>query len=820
MQKRNLLLCLIALTGWLMGFAADGADVTLELTSNNRAATLRNGIVMVYVNADGVFESFKLKDPSGIEANDIQLMNKNSTETRNKVARGYLSYTSGNTNGELDATETKVITNTTDMVEVQFIRKDESTGLQWTLGYILRRGDCGCYNYAIVKALRDTRIDEARFGMRIQPDFFNYAYVNDNQQGLMPSPAEMMASEEVSDATYKLSDGSIYTKYDYATFMADNNFHGIMGDQLGVWFITPSHEWLNGGVGRQELTLHATNQAPFLIQHFQGNHLGGATTYLGVNKEKLYGPYFIYVNRSDQSSADAAHAEMIADAKARSEEEMAAWPYSWFSNALYPTSRGSVTGTLTISDPDYFHTDKFQVVLAQTGSKPILQSDGYQFWAETDDEGSFTIGNVRPGSYSLWAYALNGSATGYFEQRNIEVTAGGNNDVGTLTWSPVRYDNILWQIGETDHLAEGFQLSDLPRQFELWKKVPASLTYTIGTSTDDDWYYAQPKGATWLIKYNLDYLPSKPLHLTIATAGAAGSTENKASLKCLTSNGRTKYEFPDGIRQLHDGSVIRSATLAGRDSLYTFEIPAAQLVKGENTLSINVWEGNLMYDCIKLEAEEPLTFYNTVHRTALPAVSYGSNYQLQGEGIKMTLSAENWTRENYQTSWGDFSSEDFPQVAGCGITPLSADDQRCNTANNKLPAKGAYSIFEPEHDGILKVYGRFNYDTYLVNADWSSEQKKNFSGAPWTSVEFQVRKGQKYYCWCDNFAARFCGFDFTPMESLPTGISELSTPSLSAAHDVYDLTGRKVLSSMSSSAALRQLKSGVYIINGKKVLIE
>lgn len=820
MLQRNLLLSLAVLLGWLTGFAANGADVTLQLSSNNRAVTLRNGIVSVYVNADGVLESFLLKDPNGVEANDIQLMNKNSTETHNKVARGYLSYTSGNTNGELDAMETKVITNTSDMVEVQFVRADNTTGLQWTLGYILRRGDSGCYNYAIAKALNDTRIDEARFGMRIQPDFFNYAYVNDNQQGAMPSPAQMLASEEVSDATFKLPDGSIYTKYNYATFMADNDFHGIMGDRLGVWFITPSHEWLNGGVGRQELTLHSTNLAPFLIQHFQGNHLGGVTTYLGANKEKLFGPYFIYVNRSSQSTADAAHVEMIADAQAKAEAEKAGWPYSWFSNTLYPIQRGTVTGKLTVSDPDYFQTNRFQIVLAQTGSKPILQSNGYQFWTRTEEDGSFTINNVRPGTYSLWAYALNGSATGYFEQKDITVTEGAVQNVGTLTWSPQKYNYLLWQIGQADHLAEGFQLSDQPRQFELWKQVPTSLTYTVGTSTDDNWYYAQPNGATWLIKYNLDYLPTSPLHLTIATAGAGGSAENKATIKCLNSNGKAKYEFPNGIRQLHDGSVIRSATLAGRDSLFTFEIPVAQLVKGENTLSINVWEGNLMYDYIKLESEEPLTFYNTAHRTALPAVSYGSNYQLQGEGIKMTLSGESWTRENYQSSWGDFSSDDFPQVAGCGINPLSADDQRCRSNNHKLPAKGAYCIFESEYDGMLKVYGRFNYDTYFVNADWTSEQKQSFSGSPWTSVEFQVSKNQKYYLWSDNFAARFCGFDFTPMESLPSGISELSTPSAPAGRDVYDLTGRKVLSLSSSSAVPTQLKPGLYIINGKKVLIK
>ena len=134
----------------------------------------------------------------------------------------------------------------------------------------------------------------------------------------------------------------------------------------------------------------------------------------------------------------------------------------------------------------------------------------------------------------------------------------------------------------------------------MFNEVPADLTYTIGESRPDkDWYYAQTQNGNWNIVFNLDEKPQKPLRLTIATAGAA----NRARAKVLV-NGRNIGE----IKTVNDAGIYRSAMQSGQPGLFTFDIEAGNLKKGQNTITLNVWTikhvGGIMYDCIMLEEKE------------------------------------------------------------------------------------------------------------------------------------------------------------------------------------------------------------------------
>ena len=136
----------------------------------------------------------------------------------------------------------------------------------WKIGYVMKVGVSGIYTYAIMDGSSSySELHEARYGWRVNPDIFNYAWVSDSQKGKMPTPTQMKNYvEEVQDATYKLDDGTIYTKYDWANFVKDDQLHGIMGDGIGAWLISPSVEWVNGGPQKQELTVHATDTTPIM----------------------------------------------------------------------------------------------------------------------------------------------------------------------------------------------------------------------------------------------------------------------------------------------------------------------------------------------------------------------------------------------------------------------------------------------------------------------------------------------------------------------------------------------------------------------------
>ena len=82
---------------------------------------------------------------------------------------------------------------------------------------------------------------------------------NGNQQGAIEwswvdfSMGEDVRSESrlLQDETWKMPDGSIYQKYDYSGYMAEQSMWGHYGHGFGVWFMPVSREYYAGGPLRQ-----------------------------------------------------------------------------------------------------------------------------------------------------------------------------------------------------------------------------------------------------------------------------------------------------------------------------------------------------------------------------------------------------------------------------------------------------------------------------------------------------------------------------------------------------------------------------------------
>ena len=74
-MKKKILTTLYLLLAFTTGWAAD--NVTIEFSSGNRAVTMRNGIVSVYIGTTGKVESCILKGAT--EAQDVQLINTSKT---------------------------------------------------------------------------------------------------------------------------------------------------------------------------------------------------------------------------------------------------------------------------------------------------------------------------------------------------------------------------------------------------------------------------------------------------------------------------------------------------------------------------------------------------------------------------------------------------------------------------------------------------------------------------------------------------------------------------------------------------------------------
>lgn len=224
------------------------------------------------------------------------------------------------------------------------------------------------------------------------------------------------------------------------------------------------------------------------------------------------------------------------------------------------------------------------------------------FWTLTDEDGNFSIPAVRKGSYSLYAYATTGTITDELAVDNIEVS-DKETDLGVIDWTPLTLEHQLWNIGENNRLADGFNCSDRPRAYEAWQWQPAALEYRIGESDPAvDWYNAQTKNGTWTVKFNLDREYEGNALLTASIAGVSNSPKIT-----VTVNGKSK----DSWSLSDDGSIRRSATLAGRHLVKSFSFPASDLKVGENEVTFTASnckdKSGVLYDCIKLEAGEKIS---------------------------------------------------------------------------------------------------------------------------------------------------------------------------------------------------------------------
>lgn len=560
--------------------SSGSVDVVSVKANPDNSCEISNGLIEVKISDKG--------DVLSLVCGDKNIIREKKGES------GYFSYVTDSVSySNLNANSMKIVCDNPEEAVVEY--STCAHPLNFTVGYVVRKGVCGIYNYMIVNCTspHDNGLHEARMCWRVNSSEFDYAYVDDSCQGKMPTPEQLRNYvSALQDATYKLDDGTIYTKYDWSNYVVNDSIHGIMtdrsADNYGVWFVNPSYEWINSGATKQELTVHQTDKTPIVLAMFQSNHFGSVTTKWKPGERMLYGPYLLYVNSGTRD-------EMIADAKRQAVSEKKTWPYSWMKNDLYIPERSMVKGRIKLSDG--FRTKRMAVVLAKPGIKPHLQGGNFQFWGETDAEGNFTIPSVIPGQYAVYVRALDGDATGTLETSPVTVTAG-TSELGEIDWNPDRHGEVLWQIGESDGTTRGFKWSDSPRQYGLWRETPAEMVFDVETDNSaENWYYVQGNKGTWTIRYDLKELPRSPLYLTIATAGAAGGA--KLSVK---SNGTAVMN----IKAANDGSVYRSAMLGGRDSVFTCEIPVKRLVKGVNELTLDLWNvgksGGIMYDCIKLES--------------------------------------------------------------------------------------------------------------------------------------------------------------------------------------------------------------------------
>jgi rhamnogalacturonan endolyase len=561
--------------------------------------------------------------------------------------------------------------------------------------YTLERGASGLYTYAIYShpaSYPATGLGESRFINQLNPRFDWLSVDADRNMAMCSSEDNgdgvvIHAKEQhiLSTGIYK---NSVEHKYSYCARLYSLPAYGwsSIKDHIGIWFINPSNEYIGGGPTRIDLVCHMG--ATLLDYWTSGHYAGGAACNIPAGQAwtKVVGPIFMYCNalaraatpsKTDLDTLKATEGNpvippawtananaLFQDALVQATVVRAQWPFRWVRGVDYPqkAERGTVVGRIELHDPQAASQTlpHLQVGLTHPDfhgpGTPFARRSGngtlvtwehdanfYQFWTVGAEDGRFTIENIRPGTYTLHAFADN--VLGEYAKADITVRAGQPLDLGALVWTPERYGRQVWEIGVADRTGCEFFKGD-GANYWLWGwpvryplLFPDDITYTVGESDyRKDWFVAQvPHGettewlnpeakdpanqrfgwvragtpgedlwrkigqgraTTWKIRFTLPETAHGLATLRIALAGADGG----GGLAIAVNGAEVGTLWPVGT------NALRYNTAMGIWRQYTQPFDASLLKAGKNELQLTVPAGSLtsgvVYDYLRLELDE------------------------------------------------------------------------------------------------------------------------------------------------------------------------------------------------------------------------
>ncbi|KAK7301084.1 hypothetical protein RJT34_11944 [Clitoria ternatea] len=644
------------------------ASQAVQLRIEDTHVVMDNGILQVYLSNPAGFVT-------GIKYNGIDnLLEPNSKNND----RGYWDVVwseagSAGTTGTFEkivGTSFNVITENEEQVEISFTRKWDPSlkgklaALNIDKRYVMLRDSSGFYSYAIFEHLKEWpafNIPQIRTVYKLRKDKFHYMVVSDNRHRFMPLfedrlpprgqelfPPEAVLLVDPVEPEFK---GEVDDKYQYSCENKDLKVHGWISSQpktdpaIGFWVIIPSNEFRSGGLVKQNLTSHA---GPYSLSMFLSAHYAGEDIVLKLQPneawKKVFGPTFVYLNTLSEGDDSL---QLWEDAKYQMNEEVESWPYDFPASEDFQKSsqRGSVSGMLLVrdryvSDECIIARDAY-IGLAPPGEAGSWQREckGYQFWTRTDEEGYFSIDNIRTGDYNLYAW-VPGFIGEYWNNAILTITPGCEIDFGNIIYEPPRNGPTLWEIGIPDRSAAEFYVPDPNpkyinkffvnhpdkfRQHGLWERYAdlypnEDLIYTIGVSDyRKDWFFAHVtrkqkdgsyRGTTWQIKFNLDDVEASGIYkLRLALASA-----NLSELQVRVNNPKQDPPlFTTGVIG-KDNAVARHG-IHGLYWLFNIDVLALLLKKGVNTIFLTQIVASeplpspqiqgIMYDYIRLEGPNP-----------------------------------------------------------------------------------------------------------------------------------------------------------------------------------------------------------------------
>jgi hypothetical protein len=472
----------------------------------------------------------------------------------------------------------------------------------------------------------------------------------------------LKAGMTLPDGTVVAQD-TVYSKYDYCLYYSEQPMWGHLGHGFGAFFMPVSNEAYAGGPLRQELDVH---QDALILNYLGGGHFGGGGGAGGRTGEKIFGPWYVYINAGPTNDV------IIADAKQAAAAQQKQWPYQWVDEPLYPVKRTTVTGQLTIShDRSAAYA---YVILAQPGNAggrggrgaggrggraggagaPAAAS-GSASAADLLDPSALDLSLPDPSTF-IFGQAIaptdaasvagnrgrGGANTDQAADRaSVLYTQAGDYmfyvkaDVdGKFTLPAVRpgtYTLYAWQTQGpiTQSLAkDGVVVSgdNLDLGKVAWDPpYHPNLVWQIGQAdrmAGEFKFGDQPRTSQWMLQVpaNLTFTIGQSKELTDwYYAQKTGTWTVKFNLaKTYTGNGYLTVAIAGGggsvtatlngtkvgsLSYPDDGSVRRATNRSGVYNRNEYTFPATLLQQGDNTLTLQCNGAGIMYDTLVMEAD-------------------------------------------------------------------------------------------------------------------------------------------------------------------------------------------------------------------------
>ena len=392
--------------------------------------------------------------------------------------------------------------------------------------------------------------------------------------GPVPSDIRNTTNAIESGDIFGMADGTTRSKHYSNHRLLDWAYTGATNTNVGVWMVRSSHEGDSGGpfyrclinqCGSDQEIYEIVNYGEAQTESFRTNILNGLYTLAFTDG----GAPSVPLNHGWLQTAGLNLVGFVPDA-----------------------NRGAVKGTVSGVPAG------FQTVVGFANSNA-------QYWAVVSSNGSYATPLMIPGTYTASLYKQELAVT----SAPVVVTVGTTNTLNLTSGEAAL--TYVWRIGEWDGTPSGFLNADKmtfmhPSDVRMDWWGPGSNVFNVGIDSVGSFPSILMRGTNGHTYINFNLIAAQITNMTLRIGATTSYNGGRPDVKI---NGHDL-----GYPAAPSEPKTRAWTIGsyrGNNLLWTWTVPSADLVAGQNSFNISAVSGSSdlgpwlsagwVYDCVELD---------------------------------------------------------------------------------------------------------------------------------------------------------------------------------------------------------------------------